>query len=187
MKHIIIAGVPRSGKTTLCHKLSLSHKYEHFAMDSIVMAFDQAFPEIGVLHTDCWDFIETSEIFIQFMKKISMTDNYDKFDCGIAFDLYHITPKDFYENIDRKYCDIIFLGYPHISIEEKFNQIRTFDTKYDWTNERDDELVKKHVKDYIDISKWLQNECKKYNLCFIDVSEKREQVINKLLEKILNK
>lgn len=38
---------------------------------------------------------------------------------------------------------------------------------------------------YIDISKWLQEECKKYNLSFIDVSKNREEVLENLVNKII--
>ncbi len=95
-------------------------------------------------------------------------------------DIYHITPKLYAEYIDKSCCEIYFLGYPNISIEEKFKQIREFDTIYDWTNEKDDFIVKKHIRDYIEISKWFKGECRKYDLPFIDVSENREQVLKEL-------
>lgn len=69
-KHIIIAGVPRAGKTTLCSYLANSLKYQHLAMDSIVMGLESAFPKTGVIHTDCWDFISTSKRWINFIKEI---------------------------------------------------------------------------------------------------------------------
>lgn len=186
-KHIIIAGVPRSGKTTICSKLAKSLKYQHLAMDSVVVALEESFPETGIVHTDCWDFVETSKIFIKFMKKISSTSNYDKFDYRLAFDLYHITPKDYYENIDKSCCDIYFFGYPNINVEEKFKEIRKYDTQYDWTSKKDDEVVIKHIKDYIEISKWLQKECEKYNLPFIDISKDRDKTIDNFIKEILNK
>ena len=184
-KHIIIAGVPRAGKTTLTSILAKSLKYQHLAMDAIIMSFDVCFPEINIKHTDCWDFIETSKNFIKFMKRMTETDNYNKFDYRLAFDLYHITPKDFSDNIDKNLCDIYFLGYPNISIEEKFKQIRKFDSEFDWTSHKEDSLVLEHISKYIEISKWLSDECKKYNLQFIDVSFNREEVINNLANKIL--
>lgn len=185
-KHIIIAGVPRSGETTICSKLAESLKYQHLAMDSIIISFEEAFPETGVLHTDCWEFIETSKKFIKFMKRLSKTGNYDKFEYRLAFDLYHITPKDYYENIDKNRCDIYFFGYPNITVDEKFKDIRNFDTKYDWTSKKEDKIVLEHVKNYIEISKWLQKECQKYNLPFIDISRNREKVIDDFVEMILN-
>lgn len=184
-KHIIIGGVPRAGKTTICSLLAKSLKYQHLEMDSIVISFEKAFPMTGVLHTDCWDFIKTSNRFIPFMKELSKTSAYDKFDYRLAFDLYHITPKDFYENIDKEKCEIYFFGYPNISVEEKFKEIREFDTEYDWTNKCDDNIVIEHIKLYIEISKWLQSECKKYNLPFIDISNDREKIIEEFVKEII--
>ena len=45
-KHIIIAGVPRTGKTTTCMKLGNSNKYQHICMDAVVSAFEQVYPRI---------------------------------------------------------------------------------------------------------------------------------------------
>lgn len=184
-KHMIIAGVPRSGKTTLTSKLAKSLKYQHLAMDTIVMAFDKVFPETGILHTDCWDFVQTSEKFIKFLKRMTEIDNYAKFDYKMALDLYHITPKDFSENMDRNLCDIYFLGYPNISVEEKFQQIRKFDTEFDWTSKSTDDVVLEHLTKYIEISKWLEKECKKYDLPFVDVSWNREKVLDETVDRIL--
>ncbi len=184
-KHIIIAGVPRAGKSTICEKLAKSLKYQHLAMDSVVIAFEKSFPETGVLHTDCWDFIETSKNLINFMKELCETDIYDKFDYRLAFDLYHITPKDYYENIDPNCCDIYFFGYPNISVEQKVKEIRKFDTEYDWTSKNEDSTVNDHVVKYIEISKWLQQECEKYKLPFIDISSNRDKVIDDFVESIL--
>ena len=68
-KHIIIAGVPRAGKTTLCSYLANSLKYQHLTMDAIVIALEKAFPQTGVKHTDCWEFLPASEKIIPFIKK----------------------------------------------------------------------------------------------------------------------
>lgn len=185
-KHIIIAGVPRAGKTTLCSYLAKSLKYQHFAMDAIIIGVEVAFPQTGVKHTDRWDFLSTDKKWMAFIKKISSTSNYDNLSYRIAFDMYHITPQEYVENIDKNCCDIIFLGYPNMTIDEKFNQIRKFDSVYDWTSQKDDTIVKEHIKDYIEISKYLQQECEKYNLPFIDVSKDREKILKELSDKILS-
>lgn len=186
-KHIIIAGVPRAGKTTICSKLAQSLKYQHLDMDSILISLEKAFPLTGVLHTDCWEFIETSKIFVKFMKEFSKTRNYDKFAYRLAFDLYHITPKDYCENIDPNDCEIYFFGYPNISAEQKIKEIRKYDTKYDWTVNCNDSLLTNHITKYIEISKWLQKECKNYNLPFIDISNNREKVIENFVKDILSR
>lgn len=186
-RNIIIAGVPRAGKTTVCSYLAKTLKFQHIAMDAIIISLEKAFPETGVKHTDCWDFISTSKKWINFIKELTVNCNYDKLDYKIVFDMYHITPKDYIENINKETCDIYFLGYPNISIEDKFKQIRRFDTKYDWTSKTDDNIVKKHIHDYIEISKWLQSECEKYKIPFIDVSTERDEKLKNLVRKIIEK
>lgn len=48
------------------------------------MSFDKVFPETGILHTDCWEFIETRGKFIRFVKRMTEIDNYAKFDYKMA-------------------------------------------------------------------------------------------------------
>lgn len=186
-KHIIIAGVPRSGKTTLCSQLVQNLQYQHLTMDIIMIAFEKAFPQTEIRHTDGWDFIKTSKSFVNFMKIITQTGNYNKLNYKLVFDMYHITPKDYYENIDKDSCDIYFFGYPNISVEEKILEIRNFDTEHDWTSKVNDKVLLEHVKDYIEISKWLQKECEKYKLPFIDISKNRDKVINDFIKMIKSK
>lgn len=152
------------GKTTICFKLAQSLKYQHFVMDSLVIAFENVFPKTKVLHTDCWDFIKTSKYLTPFVNQLTQTKGYDKMPYKLAIDLYHITPKDYFQKIDKEKCEIYFFGYPDISSEEKLKEIRTYDTKWDWTNKESDEVVIKHIQSYIEISKWLEKECQKYHL-----------------------
>lgn len=43
-KHIIVAGVPRTGKTTsICKKLAKTGHYQHIMMDSITQSFEYIF------------------------------------------------------------------------------------------------------------------------------------------------
>ena len=44
-----------------------------------------------------------------------------------------------------------------------------------------------NIKDYIEISKWLKEECDKYNLPFIDISHNREKVIDEFVKNIIEK
>lgn len=184
-KHVIIAGVPRAGKTTICSKLANSLQYQHLDMDAITLAFEHAYPETGAGHTDKWRFIETSKHLITFLESLAMNHNYDKLSYGLVMDLYHITPKDYKNYIKEEQCAIYFLGYPYISVEQKLKEIRKFDTIFDWTNKLSDEKIKEHVATYIAISKWLKEECEKYTLPFIDISQNREQVIEEVVNRIL--
>ncbi len=60
-KHIIIAGVPRSGKSTISQKISNHLGYQHISMDSIIAGIESVFPETGIhsdAETDFWENIQ---------------------------------------------------------------------------------------------------------------------------------
>lgn len=46
--NMIIAGVPRAGKSTISHLLSRQYGYQYISMDSIIAGFEKCFPETGV-------------------------------------------------------------------------------------------------------------------------------------------
>ena len=46
--NIIVAGVPRAGKSTVSHLLATKYGYQHVSMDSIIAGFEKCFPETGV-------------------------------------------------------------------------------------------------------------------------------------------
>ena len=184
-KHIIIAGVPRAGKTTICEKLAKSLKYQHLLMDDFTTSFEKSFPYTGIIHTDCWEFKDTSKNLVKLIKGLVDANGYDKFEYGLAFDCFHITPQDYHENIDLNRCDIYFFGYPNADIEEKVKQIKKFDTKHDWTYNKSDEFLRDRIVTYIEISKWLEHECEKYDLPFIDISENRDMIIEEFVNSIV--
>jgi len=47
-KHIIIAGVPRVGRSTLSQLIAKQMGYQHISMDSIIAGIEQIFPETGI-------------------------------------------------------------------------------------------------------------------------------------------
>lgn len=190
-KNVIIAGVPRAGKSTVCHELNNRDNYQHIEADTLTFAFQNSFPETEITHTDFWGLKETSKPFSKFLsawiKEIQASGTCNKLDYKVAIDLYHIVPEDFEKYFPKENCCIYFLGYPNISVEEKVKQIRQFDTKDDWTQKESEESLINRVKTYIEVSKWLQEECNKYELPFIDISYNREKVLDELVNKILCK
>lgn len=46
--NIIIAGVPRAGKSTVSRILSKEYGYQYISMDMIIAGFEKCFPETGV-------------------------------------------------------------------------------------------------------------------------------------------
>ena len=65
------------------------------------------------------------------------------------------------------------------------NAIRKYDKPSFWTSKASDEVLMKWCKENVDFSKYLESECKKYNIKFFDISHNREEVFNSIKEYIL--
>lgn len=47
-KYVIIAGVPRAGKSTVSKMIAKRYGYQHISMDSIIAGIEKVFPETGI-------------------------------------------------------------------------------------------------------------------------------------------
>lgn len=101
----------------------------------------------------------------------------------LLLDTYHLVPKDYIKFINTDKCAIFFVGYPDISPQEKLKEMRTFDKREENRILTDDELLE-NLKKKIDESNYLERECKKYDLPFINTSYERMSVINNWINDI---
>ena len=83
--NIIIAGVPRAGKSTVSNLLSKRYGYQHVSMDSIIAGFEKCFPETGVSTYQGLSSMETLHIisgkmapFVRAMLESGEFDTYPK-------------------------------------------------------------------------------------------------------------
>lgn len=189
-KHIIIAGVPRTGKTTFSSLVAKTGKYQHLCMDTIISAFEKEFPDTGITtYTENPDtmVIEVSNKIVKFVNDIISSNNYDKCDYKLIIDILELTPHDYFYYIDKKFADIYFFGMPDLTPTQIYNNIRKYDTPDDYTFYISNEDLMERCKRFHKLSLYLEKECKKYNLPFINTSYNREKQINILFKKILEK
>ena len=169
-KHLMIAGISRGGKSTICNEILKNQKYHYIQMDRIVRAFQNHFPETGITHQDrIWNVSKNLAPFLNSMLEDDL-DNY------LLIDTYHVVPEDYVKYINQEICDVCFVGYPDISVEQKFHDIRNFDQREEDRQKSDDELKEK-CKRLMEESKFLQAECEKYQLPFLNTSFDRNDVI----------
>ena len=64
MKNIIVGGTVRSGKTTLANLISAKFGYSKVKSDTIVNAFDKAFPSLEITHRNAMLTREKYEPFL---------------------------------------------------------------------------------------------------------------------------
>ena len=109
---IILAGIPRSGKSTVGKKISGKHKYSYLPFDSFVSTFNKIYPELGITHYD--DYKVVSKKIAPFLKELINHLNYEEL--SMVIDIYQLTPDDVKKNELDKVSKIVFFGYPSINL-----------------------------------------------------------------------
>ncbi len=164
MKHIIIAGCSRTGKTTLSlyfHKLG----FVHYKMDTIKRAMFQVLS----LKIDDWHVI--SPMIASMISTIILENSSDKVYNNeyYCIDTCHLYPIDIINaNIDN--AIVIFLGYPNINSEEKTKLIREYDDNNIWTTKLDNSQLLHDIDLCIEYSAEVKKQCEELNVPFFDTS-----------------
>lgn len=105
---------------------------------------------------------------------------------NLLMDVYQLTPEDYVKYINRDVCDVCFIGYPDISVEEKFCEMRKYEQREE-DNQKTDEELKQKCQKFVGQSKYLKTECEKWNVPFLNTSFDREKVIENYVSFLLNK
>ena len=181
-KHIIIAGVPRSGKSTISQRISGTLGYQHISMDSIIAGIERVFPETGInsdADTDLWENIQyISSKMASFIQAMIDSGEYNECDYGMVIDIFQLLPQHYIQYIDSSVCDIYYLGTSDVSPEERYELLKKYDTSRDYTYYKSEEEKKEDCASIVTISKKLKEQCRIYNLPYYDTSYKREQIFH---------
>lgn len=101
--NIIIAGVPRAGKSTISHRLAKQYGYQHISMDSIIAGFEKCFPETGVNTYAGLSSADTLRLIsgkmAPFVRAMLDSGEYDEFEPGVVLDMYQLLPEDYMKYI----------------------------------------------------------------------------------------
>ena len=185
-KHVIIAGVPRSGKSTLSQIISNKYGYQHISMDSIIAGIEKVFPETGInsdADTDIQENIQyISSKMALFIQAMLESGEYNECDYGMVIDIFQLLPQHYVHYIDSSLCDIYYLGTSEVTAEERYGLLKKYDTPKDYTYYKSEEENKENCSDIVTISKQLKEQCGIYNLPYYDTSYNREQIFNVILD-----
>lgn len=179
MKNIILIGASRSGKSTLTKLLNEKLNTMIIRTDLLRLAFRDAIYKNNTIKTST---IKENPDYKSFVLNYYKYANMYEPDYIKVVDTVDFNPKDCnaFDN-----AIIICLGYPNITKEEAIANWKKYDTENDWTKNKNDEELLKHAEKEIKNSKILENECKKYNIKFIDTSSNRDKKLNELLDYII--
>lgn len=186
-KHMIIAGVPRAGKSTVSQMIAKKFGYQHISMDSIIAGFEKAFPSVGIDTEADMDVKENvqciSAKIAPFLRAMMDSGEYDECDYGMVIDVFQLMPEDYIKYIDPTVCGIAYFITSDVTAQERFELLKKYDTPKDYTYYKSDEENCKNCAEIVEISKYYKEQCEQYNLPCFETAVDRDKVIGDFMIK----
>ncbi len=183
--NIIIAGVPRAGKSTVAHLLASQYGYQHISMDSIIAGFEKCFPETGVSTYQGLSSMDTLRVISRkmapFVRAMLDSAEFDEFEPGMALDMYQLLPEDYDCFIRGTNCDIAYFITSDVTPEERFIIQKQYDTEKDYTFYKSDEELREGAEYIVEQSILMKEQCEKYGLPYYETAREREAAIQRFL------
>ena len=184
--NIIIAGVPRAGKSTVSHLLSKKYGYQHISMDSIIAGFEKCFPETGVNTYQGLSSLETLRVIsgkmAPFVRAMLDSSEYDEFEPGMVLDMYQLLPEDYDRHIRGANCEIAYFITSDVSPEERFLIQKKYDTEKDYSFYKSDEELREGAECIVEQSIIMRKQCERLGLKYYETATEREQNIQRFLD-----
>ncbi len=185
MKNLVIIGNSRSGKTTLANMVAKKYKFNIVSMDAMVYAFDQNLPQLGIRHLRELRSPNCYELLVPFVASYAnWLLEYSLADTNIIVEGSWAKPRHASEIFSKEKFKIVALGYPDISPEQMFNEIRKKDKPNSWTKTLTDDKLLVRCKESIEKSKVLKKDCEDLGIEFINTSFDRTEKLNKFLDSL---
>lgn len=166
----LIGGAARSGKTILARRLLNKKSIPYFCIDYFVSSMDRGMPEIDISHDD-----PVKECAYKLWPRLEpMLRNIIEVEPDYIVEGDRLLP-EFVGKTSSDYPNQVvscFLGYPAISLDQKKQEIeKNTNTVNNWTEHLSDSDLLKLIGETIEYSKFLQDECRKFNIPYFDVSD----------------
>jgi len=184
--NIIIAGVPRAGKSTVSHLLSKKYGFQHISMDSIIAGFEKCFPETGVNTYQGLSSLETLHVIsgkmAPFVRAMLDSSEYDEFEPGMVLDMYQLLPEDYDRHIRGANCEIAYFITSDVSPEERFLIQKKYDTEKDYSFYKSDEELREGAECIVEQSIIMRKQCEQLGLKYYETATEREKNIQRFLD-----
>jgi hypothetical protein len=186
MKTVIIAGVPRTGKSRLANRLYESTKSTVFHADSLTNCLKNNYPQVFQMNWQLNGLPQddpTEKVLVKLIRNMGKEFNYIR-----IFDTSVLTTKTAAKHLFSPNHIILFLGYPNVEPTQKLQQIRDF-AQLDpncWSNQYSDEQMLQFLHHFKLVSQQIQDDCLCYNLPFFDTSFDVPTVLNQAFLHVIN-
>ena len=193
--NIIIAGVPRAGKSTISNILSHKFGYQHVSMDSIIAGIVTVFPELDIKwwpskveESENIDIYQNaSEKIALFIRAMLESEEYDEFEPGMVTDVYQLLPEHYVKYLSDKNCEIAYFITSDVSPKERFDIHRKYDNEKHYSFDFSDDEMLSHCKFVTEQSQFLKEQCIKYGLPYFETAKNREKVFEQFVQFLSDK
>ena len=190
--NIIIAGVPRAGKSTMSNILSRKIGYQHISMDAIISGMEAVFPEVDMKwwpssndeSENMKRFYNASEKIALFVAAMLKSEEYDEFEPGMVVDVYQLLPEHYVEYLSGKNIGIAYFLTSDVTVEERFAIHKKYDTPKHYTFDFPDDDMISHCTFVIQRSQFLREQCIKYGLPYYETAKNREVVFEQFVQSL---
>lgn len=189
--NIIIAGVPRAGKSTISQLLSKRFGFQHISMDTIIAGFEKCFPETGV-NTYCGlSSLDTLKLIsgkmAPFVRAMIDSKKYDVSEPGMVFDMYQLLPQDYEKYLRGANCEIFYFITSDVTPVERFEIQKKYDSPKDYSFYKSDKELLEGAEYIVEQSLIIKEECQKFGLPFYETARRREKLFDDFLQMIEEK
>lgn len=182
MRHVLIGGVPRSGKTTLALALHAENGYSRVPVDSILAAMATGAPGWTSPQPNKLTDPRMERFYGRLLAEIAKEDRlrYVLDSCYLTVDLLRKAAAS------GKF-EVMVLGYPDLAPEEKVRAIRAYASTGDcWLHARglDGPSVQRMARYWIVTSRRQAIACERKAVPFIDTGVRFDRAIRAGLERV---
>lgn len=173
MKSIIILGVPRSGKSTLAKMIKEKyHVYNIIEEDIISEAFRRVL-EANSKKVGCKSEFEAIEGKVGYFLDVALSF---KPKSSFILDTFTTKPR-ICRQFQKQGVIVVVLGYPNETRESILARIRKYENEDDWTTIYGSVIMMRFIDFWLEESKTLEKEARKYDLKFVDTGKNRTQAL----------
>lgn len=176
----VLGGASRSGKTLLARRAVAEKQIPYFPLDALFGALAHGAPELKVAYSD--SFIDRANNLWPLAKHLfNVFFNEEQ---GYLIEGDSLIPSLVNElMVEGKPIRCCFIGYSELSREEKLSLVRQHHQgDIDWTRGISDGEMLPMIDDMIQFSKYLKEECSKYEIKYFDISHNFDDMRNQTFE-----
>ena len=177
----LLGGAPRTGKSILARRFVAEKGMPYFGVDGLTTVLQESLPDLGIRHGQ--PFISKAEKLWPILKSLLIHFIEEELDYLVEGDAFLPKHVSGLEKKCKNEIGVCFTGFTKISPQDKLKEIRKFsDFKDDWTGKRSDREMLGDIKEMIEFSKYLREECKKFDIKYFEISDNFQKNLNNVFE-----